>query len=167
VDFITLHGRYAKLSFRRKADWNLVKFLKNNLSIPVIGNGDILKPEDAAVRLNETGCDGIMIGREGVKSPWIFALAEGLIHKGFYSLRVDLFDVFSGVMKELEKNLPHHLHKSRGHRFCFYYCKNFIFAHDIFKKIRNVDRINDMIDVLEEYLYRNPHEKVKIFHQEK
>jgi len=167
VDFITLHGRHAKLSFRRKADWNLVKLLKGKLSIPVIGNGDILKPEDAAARLSETGCDGIMIGREGVKSPWIFALAEGLINKGSYSLRVDLLHVFSGVMKDLEKNLPQHLHKSRGHRFCFYYCKNFVFAHDIFKKIRNVDRINDMIDILDEYLYRNPHERVKIFHQEK
>lgn len=167
VDFITLHGRHAKLSFRRKADWNLVKLLKEKLSIPVIGNGDILKPEDAAVRLSETGCDGVMIGREGVKSPWIFFLTDELINKGAYSLRVDLLDVFSSVMKDLEKDLPQHLHKSRGHRFCFYYCKNFVFAHDIFKKIRNVDRINDMIDILNEYLYRNPHEKVKIFHQEK
>lgn len=166
VDFITLHGRYAKLSFRRKADWDLVKFLKENISIPVIGNGDILKPEDAAVRINETGCDGVMIGREGVKSPWIFALTEELISKGYYSLKVDLFEVFQGVMKDLEKNLPSHLHKSRGHRFCFYYCKNFVFAHDIFKKIRNVDRINQMIDILEEYLYRNPQERVKIFQQE-
>lgn len=166
VDFITLHGRYAKLSFRRKADWSLVKFLKDNISIPVIGNGDILKPEDAAARLSETGCDGVMIGREGVKSPWIFALAEDLVNNGSYCLKVDLFHVFDRVMKDLEKNLPDHLHKSRGHRFCFYYCKNFIFAHDVFKKIRNVDRINEMIDILEEYLYRNPQERVKIFQKE-
>ncbi len=166
VDFITLHGRYARLSFRRKADWSLVQLLKEKVSIPVIGNGDILSPEEAEMRFNETGCNGIMIGREGVKSPWIFSLTEELMNTGRYNLTVDLLDVFSGVMKDLEKNLPPQLHKSRGHRFCFYYAKNFTFYHDIFKKIRNVDRIKDMMDILEEYLYRNPHERVKVFKQE-
>jgi len=166
VDFITLHGRYAKLSFRRKADWDLVKLLKTEISIPVIGNGDILSPEEAELRFKDTGCNGIMIGREGVKSPWIFALAEELITAGKYNLSVDLLEVFSGVMNDLENNLPPQLHKSRGHRFSFYYTKNFIFYHDIFKKIRNVDRIKDMTDILEEYIYRNPHERVKVFQQE-
>lgn len=166
VDFITLHGRYARLSFRRKADWSLVKLLKGKISIPLIGNGDVSSPEEAQLRLKETGCNGIMIGREGVKAPWIFALTENLINTGTYSLTVDLLDIFTGVMKDLENNLPLHLHKSRGHRFCFYYTKNFVFYHDIFKKIRNVDRIKDMMDILEEYLYRNPHERVKVFQKE-
>lgn len=166
ADFITLHGRHAKLSFRRTADWELVKLLKDNISIPVIGNGDIHSPEEAALRFNETGCNGIMIGREAIKSPWIFALTEELIKTGGYNLSVDLLDVFSRVMTGLENHLPQELHKSRGHRFCFYYTKNFVFYHEIFKKIRNVDRIKDMMDILEQYLCRNPHERVKVFLQE-
>lgn len=165
ADFITLHGRHAKLSFRRTADWGLVKLLKDSVSIPVIGNGDIRSPEDSALRFNETGCNGIMIGREAIKSPWIFALTEELMKTGGYNLSVDLLDVFFRVMTGLENHLPQELHKSRGHRFCFYYTKNFIFCHDIFKKIRNVDKIKDMSDILEGYLYRNPHERVKEFMQ--
>jgi len=54
VDYVTLHPRHGKLSFRRNADWRLVKLLKDNLKIPVVGNGDIAAPEDAAARIVET-----------------------------------------------------------------------------------------------------------------
>jgi len=63
----------------------------------------------------------------------------------------------------IKTDLPEHLHKSRGHRFSFYFVKNFAFAHDIFKKIRNVDEIDLMVEILEEYVLRNPEERIKLF----
>ena len=165
VDYITLHPRHGKLSFRRTADWSLVKLLKENIQIPVVGNGDIATPDDVKRRFCETGCDGIMIGRNAVAAPWIFALARGLLNDGSYKLEVNLPDVFSDVLLGIKKDLPEHLHKSRGHRFAFYFCKNFIFAHDIFKKIRNVDELDLMIEIINEYVIRNPEERVKVFEQ--
>jgi nifR3 family TIM-barrel protein len=57
---------------RGKADWSRIRNLKENLSIPVSGNGDILAPEDALAMFGETGCDGVMIGRGAMQNPWIF-----------------------------------------------------------------------------------------------
>ncbi len=161
VDYLTLHGRHAKLSFSRTADWKLVKTLKENLDIPVVGNGDISRPEDAAARFIETGCDGVMIGREAVRAPWMFRAAREYISDGSYNFDVDLFDIFARVMNNIELTLPADLHKSRAHRFCFYFTKNFIFSHELFKKIRNLDRIGLMIDIIRDYTDRNPHERIK------
>lgn len=162
VDYITLHPRHGKLSFRRTADWNLVKMLKDNLKIPVIGNGDISCPEDALKRFNETACDGIMIGRNAVTSPWIFAISEQIMGTGGYRIEVDLLHVYRDVIEGLKNDLPPHLHKSRAHRFSFYFLKNFIYSHDLFRKIRNINEPDLMIEIIEEYVTRNPHEKVKI-----
>lgn len=163
VDYITLHPRHGKLSFRRNADWRLVKLLKENLSIPVVGNGDIVTPEDAKRCLDETGCDAVMIGRGAVSFPWIFSLSRKLVETGGYTLEVDLLEIYSRIMKDIACRLPENLHKSRAHRFSFYYTKNFTFSHDLMKKIRNLDRIELMIETLDEYLARNPHERVRIF----
>jgi len=163
VDYITLHPRHGKLSFRRNADWKLVRFLKENLSVPVAGNGDIVAPEDAVRFMRETGCDAIMIGRGAVSSPWIFHLSRELAETGSCMLEVDLLKSYTDVMNDIAVMLPENLHKSRAHRFSFYYMKNFTFAHDLMKKIRNLDRIEFMIETLEEYIARNPHERVRIF----
>ncbi len=166
IDYITLHPRHGKLSFRRTADWGLVKLLKESVEIPVVGNGDITVPEDVERRFHETGCDGIMIGRNAVTSPWIFALSRMLITGGSYSLEVDLPEVFREVLTGIKNDLPEHLHKSRGHRFSFYFCKNFVFSHDLFNSIRNVNRIDLMIEIIDEYVLRNPGERVKVLSNE-
>jgi len=163
VDYITLHPRHGKLSFRRTADWGLVRLLKENINIPVVGNGDIASPEDVKSRFNETLCNGIMIGRNAVVSPWIFSISRQLINEGRYTLEVDLPGTAKEVLMGIKKDLPAHLHKSRGHRFLFYFCKNFKFAHDLFKKIRNVNEIDLMIEIIDEYVLRNPDERIKVF----
>jgi len=163
IDYIALHPRDGKQSFKRTADWSLVKLLKENLNIPVIGNGDIASPEDAVKRFDETGCDGIMIGREGVRAPWIFALSNELIKTGSYNLKVDLAGIFKEVLLGIKNDLPEYLHKSRAHRFAFYFSKNFVFSHDIFKKIRKFDEIDLMVEIIYEYVTRNPAEKIKVF----
>jgi tRNA-dihydrouridine synthase B len=163
VDYITIHPRHGKLSFKRKADWGLIKEFKEKLSIPVIANGDILTPEDAISCLEETGSDGVMIGRAAIASPWIFYSIDMLLKRGFYDLTVDLFDIYKDVMESIADTLPENLHKSRAHRFSFYYFKNFVFSHELMNKIRVLDRIDLMINTLRDYLERNPHERVKSF----
>jgi nifR3 family TIM-barrel protein len=85
VDAVTLHPRTAKQQYRGHADWQRISLLKQSLTIPVIGNGDVETPEDAARMLTETGCDGVMIGRAALTNPWIFRQTEA--HLAGHSFR--------------------------------------------------------------------------------
>ncbi|MBQ1312108.1 MAG: tRNA dihydrouridine synthase DusB [Blautia sp.] len=69
---IAVHGRTRQQYYSGKADWEAIRRVKSALSIPVIGNGDVVSPESAEAMMKETGCDAVMIGRAVRGNPWIF-----------------------------------------------------------------------------------------------
>ena len=69
---VAVHGRYAQQFYRGKADWGIIARIKRALSIPVVGNGDVVDGESALAMLRETGCDAVMVGRGAQGIPWVF-----------------------------------------------------------------------------------------------
>ncbi|RMD57665.1 tRNA dihydrouridine synthase DusB [Candidatus Woesearchaeota archaeon] len=81
---IAVHGRTQKQGYKGKADWNIIKDVKEKVSIPVIGNGDVFSPETFKKRLDESGVDAILIARGAIGNPGIFKQIKEYLSKGEY-----------------------------------------------------------------------------------
>ena len=81
---IAVHGRTRMQYYRGKADWNIIGQVKEAVTVPVIGNGDIFAPEDGKAMLEQTNCDGIMLGRGALGRPWLYRQMIEYLRTGGY-----------------------------------------------------------------------------------
>jgi tRNA-dihydrouridine synthase len=81
---VALHPRTREQGYAGKADWTRIAEVKAAVKLPVIGNGDILSPEDAVRMVRETGCNAVMIGRAASSNPWIFRQIQQYLATGSY-----------------------------------------------------------------------------------
>jgi tRNA-dihydrouridine synthase B len=109
VEGIAVHPRTRAQGYTGQADWTLITRVKQAVNIPVIGNGDINTPEDAARMVQQTNCDAVMIGRAAATNPWIFSQMRQFASTGSYTLPSDedRHRLLSGYYRQISAaNLP-------------------------------------------------------------
>jgi tRNA-dihydrouridine synthase B len=93
VDAIAFHPRTASQGFKGKADWQQIARVKQAIGIPVIGNGDIITPQNAEEMISRTGCDAVMVGRAAMANPFILSQIEQYVAHGTFT-RPEPWDIF-------------------------------------------------------------------------
>ena len=96
---IAVHGRTREQYYSGTADWDIIRQVKEAVSIPVIGNGDIFTPEDAKRMLDETGCDGIMVARGVQGNPWLFGQIKAYLEDGTRLPKPNLDTVIAMILR--------------------------------------------------------------------
>ena len=150
---ITIHGRTRDEFYSGTADWEIIKKLKQEVSIPVIGNGDIKSPQDALKMFEFAGVDGIMIGRAAIGNPWIFMQIQEYLQNGkiieisnekrlkiileHIELQVEELGENTGI-KEMRKHMT-------------YYLKGLKDASAIRQKINTIETKNELVECITEY----------------
>ena len=144
VSAIAIHGRTREQYYSGKADWDIIREVKENVSIPVIGNGDVFEVEDAINMLNKTNCDAIMIGRGAQGNPWIFKRINHYMQTGEILPEPTLEEKIDTAMKHLKLAVEEHgeyvaVREMRKH-IAWY-----------LKGLRNSARVRDEINKIEGY----------------
>ena len=96
---VAVHGRTREQYYSGKADWNIIRQVKEAVQIPVIGNGDVTSPETAIALMDETGCDGVMIGRAVRGNPWLFSEILYYMETGHHKARPTMEEVKTMILK--------------------------------------------------------------------
>ena len=144
ISAIAVHGRTREQYYSGKADWDIIKEVKQNVSIPVIGNGDVFEVEDAINMLNKTNCDAIMIGRGAQGNPWIFKRINHYMQTGEILPDPTLEEKIDTAMKHLKLAVQEHgeyvaVREMRKH-IAWY-----------LKGLRNSAKVRDEINKIESY----------------
>ena len=153
ADAITIHGRTRKQMYQGSADWDIIKRIKDNISIPVIGNGDVFTPKDALRMKEMTNCDGIMIARGSQGNPWIFKQINNLlkgeqVHEVLNKEKIEMcirhYELaikYDGEFKAIREMRKH----------ASWYIKGLPGCTELRNKINTIDSSEQVIGILKKY----------------
>ncbi len=151
---IAVHPRTRSQGYSGKADWNIIKKVKDAVSIPVIGNGDVTSPILAKKMLDETGCDAVMIGRGVLGNPWLIKQTVAYLENGILlpdPTPQEKIDMCLHHLDYLVKLKDEKVARLEIRNHIVWYLKGLKGANAVKKKIFSLPTINDIIEVLESY----------------
>ena len=151
---IAIHARTRSQGYSGKADWNIKKQVKENVSIPVIGNGDVTTPELAKKMLDETKCDAVMIGRGVLGNPWLIKECVEYLETGKYNDSITFLDKVEMMKKHYQlliedKNEKAALLEIRSH--IIWYLKGMPKSKEIKNQICQSKTSEEMFNIIENY----------------
>lgn len=154
ISAITIHGRTRDEFYSGKADWDVIKKVKETVKIPVIGNGDIIDEESAKHMLEYTGADGIMIGRGAMGNPWIFAQIEHFLRTGEKLPRPTNQEKYEILKEHIELDIREKgesvaLNEMRKH--ISWYTKNMKDSSNFRNEINHIENKDELMKKIEEY----------------
>lgn len=154
ASLIIIHGRTRKSFYSGKADWDIIKDVKNEVDIPVIGNGDIFTPEDAKEMLDMTGCDGIMIGRGAMGRPWIFRDVKQFLQDNKKFLHPKPKEILEVILRHLNSSIDFHgkrigILEMRKH--IAWYLRGLPHSSSIKRSVQEIEDKDEIEQILKEY----------------
>ncbi len=148
---ITVHGRTKEQLYTGKADWNLIKEVKEAVNIPVIGNGDIFTAEDAMERIKYSGVDGIMLARGVCGNPWLIREIKEMLEFGYIKTVQTVEERLETALKHVElarKNNPEKSFRFDLRKHLCWYVKGIKNASEIKNLINHTDSYDEVVNIL-------------------
>ena len=155
ASMITVHPRTRAQGYSGQADWSIIKSVKESVSIPVIGNGDIKSYLDAKRMLDETLCDGIMIGRAAIGNPWIIKECVDYLENGNLPSEISLSDRVDMIKKHIKYLLlikPSKVVVLEMRMHISKYLKGIKGSNYVNSLINKADSIDEIYSILDEFL---------------
>lgn len=151
---VAVHGRTREQYYSGKADWDIIHKVKEAVSIPVIGNGDIFEPEDAKRMLEETGCDGVMLARGVRGNPWLFRQTKTYLETGKILPKPPIEEVIETIMRHAQMQIAFkgdYIGMREMRKHVAWYTTGYPQSAKLRGKINEIENISDLQYLLENY----------------